>query len=74
MTIDNIALGPLELATIYKAFDAAWDVVRHDYGAGNAIETDAARFRLANYLLAAYRRGVTKSEDLKTVALGMMAR
>jgi len=43
----SIALGPEELATIYKAFDAAWEIARHAYDADDPVSTDAARVRLA---------------------------
>jgi len=69
---DNIALGPEELSTIYKVFDAAWAVARHGYDADNPVSTDAARVRLANALLAFYRRGLTDPGELEMAGLRMM--
>jgi hypothetical protein len=68
----SIALGPEELSTIYKVFDAAWEIARHSYDTDNPVSTDAARVRLANALLAFYRRGLTDPEELKVLALRMM--
>ena len=70
--LDNISLGPENLSTVSKAFDAAWEVARHGYDANDPISTDAGRVRLANLVLIAYRRGWTDPEDLKVAALQMM--
>jgi hypothetical protein len=68
----SIALGPEELSTIYKVFDAAWEIARHGYDADNPVSTDAARVRLANALLAFYRRGLTDPGELEVAALRLM--
>jgi hypothetical protein len=69
---DNISLGPDELSQIWKAFDAAWEIARHEYDANDPVSTDAGRVRLANVVLSAYRHGVREPEVLKVMALRMM--
>ncbi|MET0216618.1 MAG: hypothetical protein ABW205_01645, partial [Burkholderiales bacterium] len=70
--LDNISLGPENLSTVSKAFDAAWEIARHGYDANDPISTDAGRVRLANLVLTAYRRGRTDPEELKVAALRML--
>jgi hypothetical protein len=70
--LDNISLGPDELSTIWKAFDAAWETARHNYDANNPVSVDTGRVRLANCMLSAYRRGLTDPEALKLAGLAMM--
>ena len=70
--LDNISLGPENLSTVSKAFDAAWEVALHGYDANDPISTDAGRVRLANLVLTAYRRGRTDPEELKVAALRML--
>ena len=65
----QISLGPQELSKIYKAFDAVWEVAQHHYDLADVVSTDAGRVRLANVLLAAYRRGLTDPDRLKVTAL-----
>jgi len=70
--VENISLGPENLSTVSKAFDAAWEILRHGYDANDLISTDAGRVRLANVVLTAYRHGLTDPEEIKLAALRMM--
>jgi hypothetical protein len=71
--LENAALGPEQLSAIYKAFDAAWEVVKCQYGSGPQ-STEVGRLRLANAVLAAYRDGVTDPAALTGTAVQMMQR
>jgi hypothetical protein len=74
MTADRTsALGPEDLTTLYRAFDAAWDVVKSHH-TGNPQSIEAGRLRLANVVLAAYRDGVVDPADLTETAIRWMDR
>ena len=55
-------LRPEELSTLYRAFDAAWEVVRQGYDASNPVSTDVGRLRLADAVLDAYGRGLVDAD------------
>ena len=63
------ALGPEEPLTLYKAFDAGWEVVRHGYDARNPVSTDVGRLRLADAILAAYGSGLVAADLITAHAL-----
>jgi hypothetical protein len=69
--LENAALGPDELRVLYKAFDAAWNVVKPQYAA-NPQSMEVGRLRLANAVLAAFRDGVIDPHALKEQALRSM--
>lgn len=70
---ENATFGPEQLGTLYRAFDAAWEVVKAQY-AGNEQSTEVGRLRLANAVLAAHREGVTDLAALTGAAIQMMGR
>jgi hypothetical protein len=71
--LENAALGPDQLKTVYRAFDQAWEAVKQDYAA-NPQSTEVGRLRLANAVLTAYRSGMTDADAIKVTALQLMQR
>ena len=71
--LENAALDPGQLKTIYKAFDDAWEVVKSQYE-HSPTSTEVGRLRLANALLGAYRNGATDPDALKAAAIQSMQR
>jgi hypothetical protein len=69
MNLTSIVLDPEQLSTLYTAFDAAWEVVRHGYDVDNPVSIDTGRMGLANDLLSAYRRDITDHQELTAEAL-----
>jgi hypothetical protein len=70
--LDNAALGPDQLASLYKAFDEGWEIVRPAYDPNYPVSTEVGRLRLANAVLSAHRNGFTDAEEIKATALRLM--
>jgi hypothetical protein len=68
---ENAVFDPEQLGTLYRAFDAAWEIVKPQY-AHNEQSTEVGKLRLANVLLAAFRGGVTDPAALTDAAVQMM--
>jgi hypothetical protein len=68
---ENAVFDPEQLGTLYRAFDAAWEVVKPQY-ADNEQSTEVGRLRLANAVLVAYRGGVSEPAALTDAAVQMM--
>jgi hypothetical protein len=60
--LHSAVFGPEELSTLYRAFDAAWEVVRRGYSASNPVSADVGRLRLADAVLAAHQSGLVDAE------------
>lgn len=70
--IEGASYGPDELKLIEQAFDDAWASIAGNFG-GNALAVEAARLKLANFMLdeaSAHRNDVA---GLKDAALRAMA-
>ena len=59
------------LATIYEAFDRAWEVIARNYGT-TPKEIETARLKLADAMLAVVHQGMTDPHQLASLALQMM--
>ena len=68
---ENAVFDPEQLGTLYRAFDAAWEIVKQQYVV-NEQSTEVGKLRLANALLAAFRGGVTDPAALTDAAVQMM--
>jgi hypothetical protein len=71
--LENAALGPDQLAVLFQVFDKVWESIKGQYD-HTPQATEVGRLRLANALLAAYRDGATKPEQLIATALRAMTR
>jgi hypothetical protein len=61
----NLVAGPEQLALLWEAFDAAWEVIAPNDGSS----IEVARLRLANAVLASYQHGANNPAALKAAAL-----
>jgi hypothetical protein len=69
--LENAALGPEQLAVLYRAFDDAWEGIKPHYSS-NPQSTEVGRLRLANAVLSAYRDGAAAADAIKERALRSM--
>lgn len=67
----NGSYGPDQLKVLFEAFDDAWDSIAANYDSPLAIE--AARLKLANIILSIPENGSNDPEQIKSIALRVMA-
>jgi hypothetical protein len=70
--IDGSAYGPVTLKVITKAFDNAWSEIAPHFDR-DGLQTQSARLRLADAILAVAKEDSRNPEDLKNAALEFMA-
>ncbi len=63
---------PEQLLVVTGAFEKAWAELQSGYVSG--IDREAARLRLANYIIDLAQRGVVGEESLIEIAVEAMAR
>src|SRR5262245_60031863 len=70
--ISGVAYSPETLKVIRRAFDDAWDTIKHHFE-GNLLSVEVARLRLSNAILDVAKEDSRDSDELKRLGLRAMA-
>jgi len=70
--IEGSTYGPAVLTVIGKAFDDAWAQIK-DHVDGNMLQVEEARLKLAHAVLAVAREDSADADELKNLALQVLA-